>query len=409
MRKTTIRTSVIFLLATLSGAIVGQTNRAYQRTGTEAQTLVRKVLKVSPIIDGHSDLFAWYFGCEYKKLPKCPQGIEDHQIDKITRGQTDIPRWRNGGVGGVLMNVFGADAFTAAMQSEFTNSLEKAYPNDLKVVTTASEMRKAINAGKIALLPMMEGSERLAGDISKLDELYKFNLRCMTFTYVTGPFADARDDEPRNNGITNAGKEMVKKMNELGIIIDMSHISAKAMSDILDVTKAPVIFSHSNARNLADVERNVPDEILRRLKSNKGLIMIDVVAEHTTTSFGKWMVDGDAVYFTTKKKFPNDLALLKKTMTEWEAKNPKPVVTVADVADHFEHVRKLIGVEHIGISGDFDGMDYPIPGLEDVSRFPALLTELARRGWTEKELRKITGENFLRVFADVENKAKGRR
>lgn len=342
MRKTTIRTSVIFLLATLSGAIVGQTNRAYQRTGTEAQTLVRKVLKVSPIIDGHSDLFAWYFGCEYKKLPKCPQGIEDHQIDKITRGQTDIPRWRNGGVGGVLMNVFGADAFSAAMQSEFTNSLEKAYPNDLKVVTTASEMRKAINAGKIALLPMMEGSERLAGDISKLDELYKFNLRCMTFTYVTGPFADASDDEPRNNGITNAGKEMVKKMNELGIIIDMSHISAKAMSDILDVTKAPVIFSHSNARNLADVERNVPDEILRRLKSNKGLIMIDVVAEHTTTSFGKWMVDGDAVYFTTKKKFPNDLALLKKTMTEWEAKNPKPVVTVADVADHFEHVRKLI-------------------------------------------------------------------
>ena len=267
-------------------------------------------------------------------------------------------------------------------------------------------MRKAMRAGKIAMLPMMEGSERLKGDISQLDLLYALGLRCMTFTYVTGPFSDASDDEPRNNGITAAGKEMVKKMNELGMIIDMSHISAKAMSDILDTTKAPVIFSHSNARAVADAERNVPDNILLRLKANKGLIMIDMVAEHTTTGFVKWMNQGDELYSSTKKKFPNDKAVLKKAMADWEGKNPMPVLTLADVADHFDHVKKLIGVDHIGISGDYDGMEYPIPGLEDVSSFPHLLVELARRGWTEKELRKITSENFLRVFADIENKAK---
>ena len=405
IRKFILTVSVVSFLGILG---VAQSNgpRTYQRTEAEAQNIVRNVLKISPIIDGHSDLFAWYFGCTYKKLPKCPQGLADYPINKLTKGQTDIPRWRKGGVGGSQLNVFGPDAFSPAVLSTFADSLEKTYPNDLKVVTTAAEMRKAMRSGKIALLPMMEGSERLAGDISQLDALYKLNLRCMTFTYVTGPFADASDDAPRNNGITKAGKDLVRKMNELGIIIDMSHISAKAMSDILDTTKAPIIFSHSNARAVADVERNVPDHILVRLKSNKGLIMIDVVAEHTTTGFGKWMKEGDDLYFSTKKKSPDDTALLKKVMTDWEEKYPMPDVTVANVADHFDYVKKLIGVDYIGISGDYDGMEYPIPGLEDVSTFPNLLIELARRGWTEKELRKITGENFLRVFENIEKSAR---
>ncbi len=397
---------VLLIAAFTCGSAIGQANRTYQRTEAQAQKIVREVIKVSPIIDGHSDLFAWYFGCAYKKLPKCPQSIEDYPIDRITQGQTDIPRWRKGGVGGVQLNVFGTDAFSPSVLASFAERLETTYSNDLKIVTTAAEMRRAMRAGKIALLPMMEGSENLAGQISQLDAFYKLKLRCMTFTYVTGPFADASDDEPRNNGISAAGKELVKKMNELGIIIDMSHISAKAMSDILDATKAPVIFSHSNARAVADVERNAPDDILLRLKSNKGLIMIDMVAEHTTTGFGKWMNDGDDVYSSTMKKFPDDKAILKRVMTEWEEKNPMPVVSLADVADHFDHVKELIGVDYIGISGDYDGMEYPIPGLEDVSRFPDLLIELARRGWTEKELRKITGENFLRVFANIEKKAR---
>ena len=396
-----------FVISFSSVLAFGQ--RQYLRSEAEAQKIVKSVLKVSPIIDGHSDLFAWYFGCSYKKLPKCPQGIDDYPIDRITKGQTDIPRWRKGGVGGSQINVFGTDAFPMSAQMDLLLNLEKTYPKDIKVVTTSAGMQTAMRSGKIAILPMMEGSESLKGDISKLDPLYKLGLRCMTFTYVTGPFSDASDDEPRNNGITDAGRDLVRRMNELGIMVDMSHISAKAMSDILDTTKAPVIFSHSNARAVADAERNVPDNILLRLKANKGLIMIDMVAEHTTTRFVKWMNEGDELYFTTQKKFPDDKAALKKAMDEREAKNPVPAVTLSDVADHFDHVKKLIGVDHVGISGDYDGMEYPIPGLEDVSRFPDLLIELARRGWTEKELRKITGENFIRVFGDVEKTARSKK
>jgi membrane dipeptidase len=377
----------------------------YPVNETKAKQIVASVLKTSPIIDGHSDLFAWYFGCVYKKLPKCPQGIEDYPIDTITKGQTDIPRWRKGGVGGVLLNSFEPDSFTAHILNDFLHQLEKVYAKDLEVVTTASAMRRTMKSGKIALLPMMEGSERLHGDLQQLDSLYKFDLRCMTFTYVTGPFADGCDDIPTNNGISVLGREMVRKMNKLGMIIDMSHISSKAMSDILNVTAAPVIFSHSNARKLSDVNRNVPDSILFRLKANGGLIMIDMVAEHTTTVFGKWTEEGDSVYFTTRKNFPGDKTTLKLIMKEWEEKNPMPVVTVSDVANHFDYIKKIIGVDHIGISGDYDGMDYPIPGLEDVSCFPKVLIELASRGWTEKELKKITGENFLRVFEEVEKKA----
>ncbi|MEO6456360.1 MAG: membrane dipeptidase, partial [Ginsengibacter sp.] len=163
---------------------------------------------------------------------------------------------------------------------------------------------------------------------------------------------------------------------------------------------------HSNARALCDVNRNVPDEILLRLKKNGGLIMIDMVAEHTTTAFGKWAEAGDSVYYSIKEKFPGDKTKLKEVMKQWEKDYPMPAVTVADVADHFDYVKKLIGINYIGISGDYDGMDYPIPGLEDVSCFPVLLTELARRGWTETELKKVTSENYLRVFKAIENKSK---
>lgn len=370
-----------------------------------AKQIVAKVLRTSPVIDGHSDLFAWYFGCVYKKLKKCPQDISDYPLDRISKGQTDIPRWRKGGVGGVQLNL-DADSFNLKTQYDFLHKLEKVYQKDLKIVSTSAQMRKAMLEGKIALLPMKEGSEQLNGNISLLDTLYQYGLRCMTFTYFTNEFADGSDDAPKHNGISALGRDMVKKMNRLGIIIDMSHISAKSMSDILDITKAPVIFSHSNAKALGDVNRNVPDEILLRLKKNGGLIMIDMVAEHTTTAFGNWAEAGDSVYYSIKAKFPGDKIKLNEVMVQWEKDYPMPVVSVADVANHFNYVKKLIGIDHIGIAGDYDGMDYPIPGLEDVSCFPTVLIELARRGWTETELKKITSENYLRVFEKVEKKAK---
>ncbi|MEO6455033.1 MAG: membrane dipeptidase, partial [Ginsengibacter sp.] len=307
----------------------------YSVNEIKAKEIVANVLKTSPIIDGHSDLFAWYFGCVYKKLKKCPQDIIDYPLDTISKGQTDIPRWRKGGVGGVQLNV-NADSFNFKVQYDFLYRLEKIYQEDLKVVSTSSQMRRTMKEGKIALLPMKEGSEQLNGNVSLLDSLYKLGLRCMTFTYYTNEFADGSDDTPKHNGISALGKQMVKEMNRLGIIIDMSHISAKSMSDILDITKAPVIFSHSNARALGDVNRNVPDEILLRLKKNGGLIMLDMVAEHTTSAFGKWAEAGDSVYYSIKAKFPGDKIKLKEVMKQWEKDYPMPVVSVADVADHFD-------------------------------------------------------------------------
>lgn len=397
---------VVFQLVFITMVCTAQ-NKPYNYpiSETESKNIVARVLKQSPVIDGHNDLFAWYFGCKYKKLPKCPQDIKDYPLDTITNGQTDIPRWRKGGVGAVQLNVF-SDSLKGFMDAyDQLYRLQETYSKDLKIVGTAAEMRKAMQAGKIALLPMLEGSVRLENSVSLLRMFYKLGLRCVTFTYNTSDLADGSDDKPKHNGISLIGKEMVREMNRLGVIIDMSHISAKSMSDILDITKAPVIFSHSNARALCDVNRNVSDEILKRLKTNGGLIMVDMVAEHTSNAFVKWYDSGDSVYYSAKEKYPGDKKKLKEMMDQWENNYPMPIVTIADVAGHFDYIKKLIGVDHIGISGDYDGMEYPIKGLEDVSCFPALLIELARRGWTEAELRKITGENYLRVFEEIEKKA----
>lgn len=381
------------------------TIQKYSKSEAEAKIIVDNVLKTSPIIDGHNDLFAWYYGCNYKKLAKCPQDIEDYPLDKIQRGQTDIPRWRKGGVGGVQLNVFADSLSTFLDAYDLLYRLEKTYPNDLEVVGTSAEMRSAMKNGKIAVLPMLEGSVRLEDKPSLLRTFYKLGLRCVTFAYKTNGLADGSDDVPRHNGISTIGREMVKEMNRLGIIIDMSHISAKAMSSILDVSEAPVIFSHSNARAVCDVNRNVPDSILMRLKKNKGLIMIDMAPEHTSNAFVRWGISGDSIYYKTKELYPSDKKQLAETMAKWEKENPKPIVTVSNVADHFDYVKKLIGVDYIGISGDYDGITYTAEGLEDVSCYPNLLIELARRGWSDSELKRITSENFLKVFDAIEQTA----
>ncbi len=380
-----------------------------KRSESDARATVRRVLKSSPIIDGHNDLFAWYHGCNYKKLAKCPQDISDYPLDKIQKGHTDIPRWRKGGVGGVQLNVYSETLSTFLDAYDLLYRLEKQYPKDLKVVRSSLEMRRAIVSGKIALLPMLEGSDRLEGKPWLLRTYYKLGLRTVTFTYTSGELADGSDDAPKNNGVSTLGKAMINEMNDLGIIIDISHASTKTMNDVLDQTSAPVIFSHSNARTVCDVERNVPDDVLLRLKKNGGLIMVDMAPEHTSNAFVKWMKEGDDLYFSVKKKNPDDPKLLANTMKAWELANPQPRVKITEVADHFDHVKRLIGVDHIGISGDYDGIEYTTDGLEDVSKFPDLLLELARRGWRETELKKITGQNFLRVFERVENSRKDGR
>lgn len=374
----------------------------YTVTESEASRIVATVLRQSPVIDGHNDLFVHYMDCN-----KCPRDLSDYRIDTINRGQTDIPRLRKGGTGAVLLNVFGKDRTQSSyLQAwDLLYRMEAAYSNDLAVVKSSAGMREAMKQGKIALLPILEGAIRLEDNPALLRMYYRLGLRSVTFAYKTNGLSDASDDTVAHNGISEKGRNMIREMNHLGVLVDLSHVSAKAMSDVLDVSQAPVIFSHSNAKALCQVNRNVPDDILIRLKKNGGLIMISFVPYFTTNAFSDWMNSGDQVYFKSIAEFPNRPDTVNKIMEKWENEHPQPPVSVADLADHFDYVKKLIGIDHIGMAGDYDGISFAIPGLEDVSGYPKLLMELARRGWSETELKKVSGENFLRVFEAVEKTA----
>lgn len=377
--------------------------RRYTRSEQLAARLVERVLTKTPVIDGHNDLFIHYMDCR-----ECPRGLDDYRIDTINRGHTDIPRLRAGSAGALLFNVFGNDNTASSYESAWNlfRAMELRYQNDFKIVETSKEMRRAIKDGKVALLPILEGAVRLQNDTALLRKYYGWGLRSVTFAYRTNGLADGSDDTVRHRGISVVGRDMVKKMNELGVLIDMSHISANAMSQILDISRAPVIFSHSNARALCDVNRNVPDSILFRLKENKGLIMLTFVPYFTKAEHSKWLDAGDLFYFDLQKKHSNDKAVVDSLMGQWELANPEPRVNVADMADHFDYVKNLIGVDHIGLAGDFDGISFTIQGLSDVSMYTNLFLELARRGWSESDLRKIAAENFLRVFEKVERVAR---
>lgn len=399
-----------FLLQIITGLILVNSAIAqqikYPVSQEKATQTVVEILKTSPIIDGHNDLFVNYFDCK-----TCPKDLNDYPIDIIAPGQTDIPRMKQGGVGGVLLNVFGREkTLDSYMQAwDLLYRMQDTYNNELKIVSTASEMRKGMQEGKITILPSLEGAVRLGNNKYLLKTYYKLGLRSVTFAYSSNQFADGSDDTAKYNGISALGSEMVGEMNKLGVIIDMSHISVQAMNAILDVTKAPVIFSHSNVQALCNVNRNVPDNVLKKLKLNGGIIMLTPVPYFTTNAYFDWHNLNDSFFENLFERFQKnsaDSTELDKIAIQWEKDNPPPMITVADLANHFDYVKKLIGVDYIGIGGDYDGIEYTINGMEDISSYPKLLTELIRRGWTESEIKKITGENFLRVFEEVEQKAK---
>lgn len=388
------------LLCLLSFSVFPQALRTYPVSDDQARAIVKNVLKVSPVLDGHSDLLIHYFDCK-----NCPRGLSDYRIDTLNSGHTDIPRMRKGGVGGLMLNVFGRERTEESYMEawDLLHQMEKNYGRDLQIVKSSNEMKAAFKERKIALLPSLEGASRLGDNLELINKYYKLGLRSVTFAYKTNLLADGSDDTIKYNGISSFGKEMVTEMNRLGVLIDMSHISAKAMDDILTISKAPVIFSHSNVRALCDVNRNVPDSILQKLKENRGIIMLTFVPYFVKKEHLNWLDDGDALYYKTLNDYPNDSLKMESVMTRWE--NSEPIVTVADMANHFDYVKKLIGVDHIGMAGDYDGIQNTIKGLEDISSYPNLLLELAKRGWKEDELRKIASDNFLRVFKEVEKEA----
>jgi len=375
-----------------------------------ALTHARALLKTVPLIDGHNDL-PW----EIRRSETAPMDVQAYNLNMKTPGNTDIARLRAGEVGAQFWSIYipgeAKDSGYARMQLEefdIARRMIAMYPKDLQFVTTADGIEQAFKAGKIGSLLGLEGGHAIENSLGALRSYYELGARYMTLTHnVTLDWADAAQDSARHGGLTPFGREVVREMNRLGMMVDLSHVSPAVMSNVLDIAESPVIFSHSSARAITDHKRNVPDSILKRLPKNGGVVMVTFVPSFVNPQYGAWEAAMDSVV-TAAQAATTDTAAVRAQVRAWRKEHPLPPATLGDVADHIEHIRKVAGVDHIGLGSDFDGMGPVTPiGLSDVSMFPDLFAELIRRGWKDGDLKKLAGENMLRVLRA--NEATARR
>ena len=377
----------------------------------------RRVLRASPLVDGHNDL-PW----RIREDSVHGRDVAAYDLRHRTPGHTDLERLKQGMVGAQFWSVYipgepddanyarqGAVASTpgyARVQLEQIDIARRTiarYPDRLAPAYSEADVRREFARGRIASLLGMEGGHAIENSLGTLRAYYDLGVRYMTLTHnVTLDWADAALDSAKHGGLTPFGEEVVREMNRLGMLVDLSHVSPGTMSDALRVSEAPVIFSHSSARALVDFPRNVPDSILALLPKNGGVVMVTFVPGFVSAEAMAWEKEEGAQRDAARQRSPGDSAAARKALDDWRAAHPKPRATIAQVADHIEHVRKVAGVDHVGIGGDFDGVsDLPV-GIPDVSGYPALFAELARRGWSDADLKKLAGENVLRVLKQAE-------
>ena len=405
MTNSTVRISctVALCVAALSGP-----NARAQATASSSDaahvTKVRRVLATTPLVDGHNDL-PWYIREEFKDAPR---DVDAYDLRKPTSGNTDIARLRKGMVGGQFWSVYVPgevkDSGFARIQLEqidIARRIFAKYPDVFMPALTAADVRKAKKTGKIGSMLGMEGGHAIENSLGALRAYFDLGARYMTLTHnVTLDWADAAQDEAKHGGLTKFGEEVVHEMNRLGMMVDLSHVSPGTMSDALNVTESPVIFSHSGARELVNVPRNVPDSILKRMAKNGGVVMVPFVPGFVSPKGAEWSAMRGAEAQRLLAQHRGDSAAAVRALAEWDRSHPRVHASIADVANHIEHVRDVAGVDYVGIGSDFDGTGNELPdGLQDVSTFPALLVELSKRGWSEADLRKVAGENVLRVMA----------
>lgn len=368
----------------------------------------RELHRQAQLIDGHNDLPWQYVLRVDGVLSKMDISQRQPQL------QTDIPRLREGGVGGQLWGVFVPPALkreeivpATVRQFDLTRNLIDRHPETFQLALTADQVEEAFRAGKIASVLSLEGGHSIGGSLAVLRMFYELGARCMTLTHFkTISWADSATDKPRSNGLSEFGREVVREMNRLGMLVDLSHVSPETMNDALDVTEAPSIFSHSSAKALTANPRNVPDDVLRRIPDNGGLVMASFVpffvSKAASGYFEKVQLERERLEGLPETS-PQSLA---EGMTRWEAANPTPRATLAEVVDHIDYLCKTAGVDHVGIGSDFDGISSVPVGLEDVSKYPVLTAELIRRGYSDQDIVKIMGQNYLRVMRTAESIAK---
>lgn len=383
-------------------------------TDQRARERVAQLLARRPVIDGHNDL-AWHARLE--------AGDDWDRLDVSTRRSdthTDLPRLREGGVGGQFWSVYVPGTLTdeAAViatleQIDAVHRLIAAHPQELRLVTHPAQLpagrgqraddRESARDARIASMLGAEGGHSIGSSLGALRMLHRLGVRYLTLTHNhNAAWADAATDVPRLGGLSRFGEEVVAEMNRLGMLVDLSHVSADTMRHALDVSSAPVIFSHSSARAVCDSPRNVPDDVLRRLRDNGGICMVTFVTEFVSPAAARWRSDAMAGALAAGVD-PLDLQALKT----WAKDNAptKPAATLDDVVRHLEHVREVVGIDHIGLGGDYDGTDSLPRGLEDVSCYPRLLQVLVQRGWPEEDLAKLAGDNIERVWTAAQDQA----
>jgi membrane dipeptidase len=365
-----------------------------------ARDLLSRVI----LVDGHNDL-PW----AVRSDAVAPNDLAAWDLRKTTRGDTDLARLRAGGVGAQFWSVYvpgeaaGGFARTQLEQIELARRIIDRYPEALGFATRADEVLAEHRAGRIASLLGMEGGHAIENSLGTLRAYHALGVRYMTLTHNTHTdWADSAAMVPaRHGGLTGFGVQVVREMNRLGMLVDLAHTAEATMHDALDATAAPVIFSHANARAVCDVPRNVPDSVLRRLPQNGGVVMVTFVAGFVSQDVAKITQPAMARYRVMLQKAKNE-ADRQRIYDEVFGKLVLPKVTIAQVADHIDHIRKVAGVDHVGIGGDFDGNDLWPEGLSDVSMYPNLFAELIRRGWSDEDLGKLAGGNVLRVLRTAE-------
>jgi membrane dipeptidase len=381
----------------------GQPPQTDQALLNRAKALHKRV----PLIDGHND------------YPWALRETASRDLDKldIARPQpaimTDIARLRAGGVGGQFWSVYvpaelqGQTAVTATLeQIDIVHRMMRKYPDTFELALTADDVERIFKKGRIASLIGMEGGHSIDSSLGALRMFHRLGARYMTLTHSRNvPWADAATDTPALGGLSPFGEQVVREMNWLGMLVDLSHVSPDTMADAIAVSRAPVIFSHSSARAVNDVPRNVPDNILQLMPKNGGVVMVTFVPGFLSPKVTAWNRQLTAEENRLKATHANDPAALKTALAAWTAANPAPRATIADAADHIDHIRKVAGIDHIGLGGDYDGITSVPLGLEDVSTYPALTAELLRRGYKDEEVEKILGLNVLRVMRAAEKVA----
>lgn len=387
----------------ISGSVYSQDRDEYRDEAIE-------ILESVPLFDGHNDApyqYRYRVGYKFSEL----DFYDTTQLENPMH--TDIPRLKEGRVGAQWWSVFVSanipenEAVVQTMeQIDFVKRMAKKYPEVFEMAYTADDVERIFKDGKIASLVGMEGGHSIANSLGVLRQFYDLGARYMTITHSrTLDWADASTDDPEHDGLSKFGEEVIQEMNRLGMLVDLSHVAKTTMRDAIEISEAPVMFSHSSARAVCGHVRNVPDEILPLVKENGGIIMVTYVGSYVSEELRQYIADREAYERRLEYLYQGEVDLIAEKMEEWREEHETPTSTLNQLADHIDHLRDEIGVDYIGIGGDYDGTSILPEGLEDVSTYPDLFAELLKRGYSEEDLRKIAGLNMLRVMRGAEETA----